>query len=730
MSISVGSVSVDVVPSTKTFAEDLKAKLKGITVTVPVEADTTRMRAEIDDAARTRTATVNVHVDAAKARLELDALQRPRTANIGVNAAGLSSAFSSMSGLAAAIAALGPALIPITAAVVGLVAAFAAPLAAAGAGLTIGAFLAGFAIKDTEKQKKAIDELAKKVQTSKNAFDRATTPAGRKSAAAKLAQDTAAYNAALGALAPAQRRFLAAQERLKGAFQGLMQSAGGAVFGPVIKAMNLLTKLMPALRPLIRGVSGAIGTLLDDLGKMASGPKFKAFMRSFGREAGSAIVTFGRAFGLFAKGLFFLFRAFKPLSKDFTKGMTGAFGAFAGWAKALPHSKGFQSFLAYLRDVGPKVADTLGHVVGAFAKVAEVLAPLGGVVLGLVDALASMIDKAKPGQIAAIAGALGAAALALAAFGGPVIAIPAAIVAVAGSLGYAYKHFEPFRRIVQDLTGWFRDELMPALDDAAKKVWPALLSAVDSVKQSIKDNQGLFVALRDVFRQLGRALTDVVIPAMADIYRVELPALGKALGWGLTSIRLQADAWTILAIVALQSLKVLFLAAVSTFDGILTAADKALGWMPKYGPKIHAARLAFDDFKDGTVSALDAAIDEAKKLHAELNFKPAVIRVHYKIDKPPVKSIQGVPIFQSFGAEGAGATGAVVNRPTVALIGEAGPEAVVPLNQTAGNAPLPSGGGSAPMFNVEKVYAQDVNDFLRQMQERSRLAGLSGGRRP
>jgi hypothetical protein len=449
-------------------------------------------------------------------------------------------------------------------------------------------------------------------------------------------------------------------------------------------------------------------------------------MRSFGREAGSAIVTFGRAFGNFFKGLFFLFRAFKPLSKDFTGGISGAFGAFAGWAKALPHSKGFQSFLAYIRDVGPKVADAIGHISGAFTKVVEVLAPLGGVVLGLVDALASMIDKAKPGQIAAIAGALGAAAIALAAFGGPVVAIPAAIVAVAGSLGYAYKHFEPFRRVVQDLTGWFRDKLMPALDDAAKKVWPALLSAVDSVKESLRKNKGLVLGIRDAFSDLGTILTDVVIPAQARLAKVELPALGKAIGIGITSVRIQAEAWSVLAIVGLRSLKLLFQAAIVTFDGILSAADKGLGWMPGIGPKIHDARKAFDRFKDNTVAALDAAISKAEKLQADLNFKPKTIRIHFAIDKPPRKSIQGVPIFQSFGAEGAGARGAIINRPTVLLAGESGPEILKPIDQTPGNAPLPSGTTPGPQFNVEKVVAQDVNDFLRQMQVRARHAAIGG----
>jgi TP901 family phage tail tape measure protein len=43
-------------------------------------------------------------------------------------------------------------------------------------------------------------------------------------------------------------------------------------------------------------------------------------------------------------------------------------------------------------------------------------------------------------------------------------------------------------------------------------------------------------------------------------------------------------------------------------------------------------------------------------------------------------------------AEGAGASGAIVNRPTLALIGEHGREAVVPLSRTRGNGPLPAGG--------------------------------------
>jgi TP901 family phage tail tape measure protein len=59
---------------------------------------------------------------------------------------------------------------------------------------------------------------------------------------------------------------------------------------------------------------------------------------------------------------------------------------------------------------------------------------------------------------------------------------------------------------------------------------------------------------------------------------------------------------------------------------------------------------------------------------------------------------------QSAGKTIVGATGGIVNRPTFALIGEAGPEAVIPLSRSRGNDPLPmvgrGGSGAATTINL------------------------------
>ena len=73
----------------------------------------------------------------------------------------------------------------------------------------------------------------------------------------------------------------------------------------------------------------------------------------------------------------------------------------------------------------------------------------------------------------------------------------------------------------------------------------------------------------------------------------------------------------------------------------------------------------------------------------------------------------------------AGATGGIVTRPTMALIGEAGPEAVVPLNQAPGASPLPSGGGMGGTVNVtvNMPPGSDGADVVRSLQQYARSHG-------
>src|SRR5690606_33651448 len=61
------------------------------------------------------------------------------------------------------------------------------------------------------------------------------------------------------------------------------------------------------------------------------------------------------------------------------------------------------------------------------------------------------------------------------------------------------------------------------------------------------------------------------------------------------------------------------------------------------------------------------------------------------------------------------AAGGIVTRPTLALVGEAGPEAVVPLDR---------GGIGGVYVHIERMEVQDGTDFGRRLDQELRRRGL------
>jgi hypothetical protein len=81
----------------------------------------------------------------------------------------------------------------------------------------------------------------------------------------------------------------------------------------------------------------------------------------------------------------------------------------------------------------------------------------------------------------------------------------------------------------------------------------------------------------------------------------------------------------------------------------------------------------------------DGKIAEAERLLSSLT-RPRNVPINANIIAPGGRYIPG-------GSNVVGATGGIVTRPTMATIGEAGPEAVIPLDSTPGSFPLSSVGG-------------------------------------
>jgi hypothetical protein len=169
VAISVGSVSVDVVPDARKFVPDLRTKLGNLpkvslqveaataqaeaalaklgrnqTATLNVNADTAAASAAVSRLGRNQPTTVNVDADTGKAEAELARVAQDRTANIRVDDQGsILSSTNRLGALLTAGVALGPAIVPAAAAAAAAVGAIGIGALAGVAG--IGTLALGFA---------------------------------------------------------------------------------------------------------------------------------------------------------------------------------------------------------------------------------------------------------------------------------------------------------------------------------------------------------------------------------------------------------------------------------------------------------------------------------------------------------------------------------------------------------------------------------------------------------
>jgi hypothetical protein len=259
MAYSVGSASVDIVPSAKGFQAKLDAQLRGVTAKVDVALKDAGVRQQLEAISRGVTATVRVDLDDAGARTKLDALTRRRSATVNVDAdtggaeaklAGLGSAASgaggSISALLIAGAALAPAIVPAAAAATGALLGIGAAslVGAAGVGvLVLG--LAGVvsAVSATTKaQAGAAQEAATAAAAQVAAAERIrSAQVGVKSAEASLANARAAS-------ADAARRSAQAVQQAQQGVRAATQQAAQAVAQAVAQEATAERSLRAALQ--------------------------------------------------------------------------------------------------------------------------------------------------------------------------------------------------------------------------------------------------------------------------------------------------------------------------------------------------------------------------------------------------------------------------------------------------------------------------------------------------
>lgn len=503
-----GSIGVQLIPVAKGFQERTRASLRDLSANVRLVIDDKDARTRLDAfTAERRSATVNVDADTGAAEAKIAALNSSaRNASGGI---GL---------LTVAAVGLAPALVPVTAAVGGLVAALSAPALATGAGLAGFVGVAGVAVTKTEAINKQIQQLSKQAENATN----------MKTAKRYQAQ----AQALIDSLSTPQKALLTAQNTVSKAFAALMKSAGPAIFTPLVSGLNLLSTLLPHIAPLITAVSAAFDQLITSLTNGVKGGGFDKAISFFSQMAGPSITGLATILGNIVKGFLSMAQASTGLGGSLLNSLERMTASFS----AIGQSKGFQSFLAYVQQVGPQVAHTLGSVVDAVVNIGRALAPLGGAALSAIKGIADVLANMNPTVLGLIASSIGgiviglkgmaivsklipvvksfAAALGLmdaAADANPVGALVIALGALAGALVYAWTKSEKFRTIVVTGIKFVADAFLTVVSvivgGAAKAFgWiPGLggklkgaAAAVDSFKNSVNASLNGIVANKTI----------------------------------------------------------------------------------------------------------------------------------------------------------------------------------------------------------------------------------------
>lgn len=254
--------------------------------------------------------------------------------------------------------------------------------------------------------------------------------------------------------------------------------------------------------------------------------------------------------------------------------------------------------------------------------------------------------------------------------------------------------------------------LEPALKRIVKWLGETLVGALANAKKWWGEN-------KDAVRLLGEVLKGFFTPAAKG-------AAGELDGVASSAITLK------------QMLSGLLVGVLRLVQGWLIAEMGVNHLMSGFASLITAGGHAInvvDRLSGGTGHAGDAMIrfgqDLKRTARVELqaiqrdarNAQAAIDRMHGKhlsftaswsgVAPPRVGSTGGSPF-------GVAQHGGIVRRPTMALLGEAGPEAVVPLHRTPGNGPLPGGGlgGGGPLvLNIHiggQAFGRVLVDPLRK----------------
>ncbi|MEU1761311.1 hypothetical protein [Micromonospora sp. NPDC005652] len=219
-------------------------------------------------------------------------------------------------------------------------------------------------------------------------------------------------------LSPAGRRFAQFIYGLKPKLDELRATAQENLLPGVQASLENIMPFLPGFTDYVGRVSKSLGGLFEKTSDLLTNdPTWRRF---FGYIDENTVPTLDRLWSIGEKvstGLVGLFNAFTPFDEPVGQGLEDLAAKFERWATTLDQNKGFQSFLAYVREEGPRVAELLKQF-GIFTlRFLEAAAPIGEVVVEVFIQLFEWLNMIPTDVLTVLIGAIVGVAAAIGVLG-------------------------------------------------------------------------------------------------------------------------------------------------------------------------------------------------------------------------------------------------------------------------------------------------------------------------
>lgn len=215
-------------------------------------------------------------------------------------------------------------------------------------------------------------------------------------------------NEEMSELSPAGQRFARFLFGLKDEVLGLRAAAAEPLLPRLEEAITHGLQYLPGFSDFIGRVAAKTGDLAIATVDAFGNPVWRRFFSYVDRTAVPSLQTLFETGSNVTEGLLSLFLALTPFNEPVGTGLVELSRDFAQWAERLNRTQGYQDFLAYIQENGPRVVELLGEAGELLIKVVEAAAPLGSLTLRgltlLIDLLNSIPTPALTALVFAIAG--------------------------------------------------------------------------------------------------------------------------------------------------------------------------------------------------------------------------------------------------------------------------------------------------------------------------------------